>query len=77
MAEAENGTIQIREARLDDLEAITALLDQLKQVTSQHNLPDPASVLSSMQTMLHFPDVYRNYLSQGFNQDYLLLGTEL
>jgi ribosomal protein S18 acetylase RimI-like enzyme len=38
-------------------------LDQLKQVTTLHNPLDPASVLSSMQTMLRFPDIYRNYVA--------------
>jgi GNAT superfamily N-acetyltransferase len=63
VAEAKKGTIGVREARLGDLEAIAALLDQLKEVTS---LPGPAgraSLKSSFQTMLRCPDMYRNYLA--------------
>ena len=63
MAETGDRTIEIREARLQDLQAIAALLDQLAEATSLHSPVEWASLKSSFQTMLRCPDIYRNYLA--------------
>ena len=55
--------IEVREARLEDLEAIALLLDQLKKVTQLHGTVDLESVKKGYQTMLRFPEIYRNYLA--------------
>jgi ribosomal protein S18 acetylase RimI-like enzyme len=55
--------IEVREARLEDLDAIVSLMDQLKRATSQHDAVTTAGVRTSLQTMLRFPEIYRNYLA--------------
>lgn len=55
--------IEIREARLEDLEAIALLLDQLVGVTAQHGPVERASMKNSYETMLCSPEIYRNYLA--------------
>ncbi len=55
--------IEVREARLEDLDAIVSLMDQLKRATSQHDAVTTAGVRTSLQAMLRFPEIYRNYLA--------------
>jgi GNAT superfamily N-acetyltransferase len=55
--------IEIREARLEDMEAIAALLEQLKEVTALKGPIRPTSLKHSYETMLRSPEIYRNYLA--------------
>ncbi|MBN2552081.1 MAG: GNAT family N-acetyltransferase [Spirochaetales bacterium] len=55
--------IEIREAGPEDLEAIVALLGQLKEATSLNGPLSSVSVKTTCEQMLRLPDVYRNYLA--------------
>jgi ribosomal protein S18 acetylase RimI-like enzyme len=62
--EGECGMVEIREARPEDLEAIVALLGELREVTSLNGPVESASVKTIFEQMLRLPDVYRNYLAE-------------
>ena len=55
--------IEVREARLEDLDAIVSLMGQLQEVTTLDGPVDPASVKSSYESMLRSRGMYRNYLA--------------
>ena len=55
--------IQIREACLGDLEAIVALLGQLKEAISLSGPLGSAPVKTTLEGMLRLPEVYRTYLA--------------
>jgi GNAT superfamily N-acetyltransferase len=59
----ETGMIEVREARLEDLDAIVSLMGQLTEVTAHHDAVTPAGVRTNLQAMLRFPENYRNYLA--------------
>jgi len=53
----------MREARLEDLEAIVALLKQLQRATSLSNPIEPAVVRETFRAMFESPQVYRNFVA--------------
>jgi ribosomal protein S18 acetylase RimI-like enzyme len=55
--------IEIREARLEDLEAIVALLRELEEVTASGGAVERAAVKATCEAMLRLAEVYRNYLA--------------
>ena len=55
--------IEIREVRLEDLEAIASLLDQLKEVTTLHAAVEREAVKKNYEIMLRFSETYRSYLA--------------
>ena len=55
--------IQVREARLEDLEAIVSLLIELQEVTTLHGPIEPASVKNSYESMLGSREIYRIFLA--------------
>jgi ribosomal protein S18 acetylase RimI-like enzyme len=63
MGEDKDGKTVIREARIEDLEAIVALLDQLGDTTTLHGPIEGASVKKTLQAMLELPAVYRIFVA--------------
>ena len=55
--------IEIREARLEDLEEISALVRQLEEVTTVSTRMEPSSLERVLQSMLGQPETYRTFLA--------------